>query len=335
MDKEQEKKNKKINKSVVIGIVVLAVGVGTAFYIGKQQGRNLPATSRHYSNNKVLATVGDVKITEKDLKSRMEPLFYMNGKNKMPDEQIDAYEEKMVDYLTTTEMLYQEGIKNKVKVDQKTIDEQYTSLMATIAQTFGIDEANYLKEFNLTKEEVKKSIEKEAIAEKYIQKESQVSDKEVEDYYNKHKKDLGEVKASHILIKNVDENGKKLDDAKIKENKKLAENVLKKALEGENFEDLAKKYSEDTSAENGGDLGFFGKGAMVEEFEKAAFSLNKGEIYPEIVETQYGYHIIKKTDEKEKSLEEVKESLKEQLVVEKQDALIQKLTKEYKTEIKK
>ncbi|AUN13471.1 peptidylprolyl isomerase [Paeniclostridium sordellii] len=333
MDKENKKKS--INKNIVIFAAVLILGVGTAFYMGKQKGRTLPATSRHYSSNKVVATVGDVKITEKDLKNRMEPIFYMNGKNKMTDEQIDKYEQSMIDYMTTTEMLYQEGVKNKVKLDTKEIDSQYSAFMTSITQTFGMDEENFLKEFGLTKEEIKKSVEKEAIAAKYIDKESKVTDKEVEEYFNKNKKDLNEIKASHILIKNIDENGKKLDDAKIKENKKLAESILKKALEGENFEELAKKYSEDGSAQSGGDLGFFSKGAMVAEFEKAAFGLNKGEIYPKLVETQFGYHIIKKTDEKEKSFDEIKDSLTKQLVAEKQDALIQKLTKEYKVDVKK
>lgn len=332
---DKEKKKKSINKNIVIFAAVLILGVGTAFYMGKQKGRTLPATSRHYSSNKVVATVGDVKITEKDLKNRMEPIFYMNGKNKMTDEQIDKYEQSMIDYMTTTEMLYQEGVKNKVKLDTKEIDSQYSAFMASITQTFGMDEEKFLKEFGLTKEEIKKSVEKEAIAAKYIDKESKVTDKEVEEYFNKNKKDLNEIKASHILIKNIDENGKKLDDAKIKENKKLAESILKKALEGENFEELAKKYSEDGSAQSGGDLGFFSKGAMVAEFEKVAFGLNKGEIYPKLVETQFGYHIIKKTDEKEKSFDDIKDSLTKQLVAEKQDALIQKLTKEYKVDVKK
>lgn len=329
------KEKKGLNKAILIAIVVLVIGLGIGFYMGKEKGRTLPATSRHYSDNKVIATVGDVKITEKELKNRMEPVFYMNGKTKMTDEEIDYYEQNMIDYITTTEMLYQAGVKNKVKVDKEELDAQYTSLMSTISQTFGMDEETYLKKFDLTKDGVEKSLEKEAIAAKYIDEESKVSDKEVEEYYNKNKKDFDEIKASHILIKNVDENGEKLDDAKIKENKRVAEDVLKKALEGEDFAELAKKYSEDGSAQSGGDLGFFGKGKMVPEFEKAAFSLNKGEIYPEVVETQFGYHIIKKTDEQEKTFDEVKDSLKQQLVLEKQNALIEKLTKEYNVEIKK
>lgn len=73
---------------------------------------------------------------------------------------------------------------------------------------------------------------------------------------------------------------------------------------------------------------------MVEPFEKAVFSLKVGEIDPNLVETQYGYHIIKKTGEKTQSLDEVKSSLKEELVVEKQNSIVDKLMKEYNVEIK-
>jgi protein-export membrane protein SecD len=81
---------------------------------------------------------------------------------------------------------------------------------------------------------------------------------------------------------------------------KKSEELLQKALNGEDFAQLAKDNSEDASAEQGGDLGFFKKGAMVKEFEDAAFSedLQVGEVYPEVVKSQFGYHIIKKTGEK-------------------------------------
>ena len=75
-----------------------------------------------------------------------------------------------------------------------------------------------------------------------------------------------------------------------------AQGVLGQIKAGANFEDLAKKYSDDGSAAQGGDLGWFGKGVMVPQFEVAAFKLNKGEVTPELVETQFGYHIIKVDD---------------------------------------
>lgn len=71
-----------------------------------------------------------------------------------------------------------------------------------------------------------------------------------------------------------------------------AEAVLKEVLAGGNFEDLAKKYGEDATAEKGGDLGWFGKGEMVPQFEQAVFAMKKGDISQELVESTEGYHII-------------------------------------------
>jgi len=79
--------------------------------------------------------------------------------------------------------------------------------------------------------------------------------------------------------------------------KKQAEEVIKEVKAGGKFEDLAKKYSQDSTAQAGGDLGFFGKGKMVPDFEKVAFTLEKGGI-SDLVKTVYGYHIIKVSDKK-------------------------------------
>ncbi len=89
---------------------------------------------------------------------------------------------------------------------------------------------------------------------------------------------MSEITASHILVEKEYE----------------AQDVLKKLSEGNSFESLAKAYSTCPSGRDGGDLGSFGKGQMVAEFEKAAFALQPGEVSGP-VRTQFGYHIIKRT----------------------------------------
>ena len=89
---------------------------------------------------------------------------------------------------------------------------------------------------------------------------------------------MSKVKASHILVKKRSE----------------ADNILKEIEKGAEFAELARKYSLCPSGKKGGSLGFFIRGKMVKEFEKAAFSLAKGEISG-TVKTEFGFHIIKRT----------------------------------------
>ena len=109
------------------------------------------------------------------------------------------------------------------------------------------------------------------------------------------------------MISNYDSNNKEVSDDKKEENKKTAEEVLKLALDGEDFATLAKEYSDDSSASK--DLGYFTQDEMVSAFSKAAFSLKTGEIYNKVVETSSGYHIIKKTGEKDQDFDDVKDEL--------------------------
>lgn len=90
---------------------------------------------------------------------------------------------------------------------------------------------------------------------------------------------VNKVHCSHILVEKLS----------------LAQEIKTKIAGGESFANLAKQYSIDGSKKRGGDLGFFGRGMMVKEFEKAAFTLEKGQV-SDIVRTQFGYHIIKRLD---------------------------------------
>lgn len=325
---------KKIVKNVVVTTLVGSIFLGVGFSYGKNVGRQLPATYKAYNDNKTIATVGDKQIKEKYLRQRMDALFYIKGKEKMSEEEIDAFENSMIDYLTTTEVLYLEGEKEGIKVTEDEIDKEYENIMLSINQTFSITEDDIINKLKIPEKDIKESIKKELIASEYIAKASEVSEEDVKKYYEEHKEDFLTVKASHILFETTDENGEKLSEEKIKEVKNKAQNILEQAKSGVDFSYLAKTYSDDTSAQNGGDLGFFMKGQMVEPFEKAAYGLKVGEITTDLVETDYGYHIIKKTDEKYEDFDTVKEELAYTLEYEKQHEKLDELIKKYNVNVK-
>ena len=327
-------KNGKNAKSIIAMTVIGCLCLGIGFTYGKSVGRTLPATSRKYSTNKVIATVGDTKLTGEQLRQKMEPLFYINAKTKMTDEEVDSYEASFIDYMTTTEVLYLEGKEEGIKVEKDDVENEYSSLISSLKQTYNITEDDLINKCNIPKEDIKKALEKELIAVKYIGGASEVTEKEAKNYYNKNKDEFLKVRASHILISNTDDEGNAVSDEQKKKNKEEAEKILKQAKEGVDFAQLAKEYSSDSSSEKGGDLDFFSKGQMVEPFEKAAFSLKNGEIYSEVVETDYGYHIIKKTDEKYEEFNTIKEELVYTLGYEKQSNILDNLMEKYNVEVK-
>jgi len=137
---------------------------------------------------------------------------------------------------------------------------------------------------------------------------------------------------AHILFKTVG-----MTDAEAAEVKKKAEDVLNKAKHGGNFADLAKQYSEDTTKDKGGDLGWIVRGQTVPEFEAAAFSLPKGSI-SDLVKTQYGFHIIQVIDRENartQTLDEVKASIISQLQEQNAEQLGENLSTQIADEIRR
>src|SRR5262249_17317388 len=141
------------------------------------------------------------------------------------------------------------------------------------------------------------------------------------------------VHAEHILFMTV---GK--TDAEVDEIKKKAEDVLKQVKKGAKFDDLAKKYSEDPgSKEKGGDLGWLVQGQTVPEFERAAFSMQPGQI-SDLVKTQYGFHIIKVMEKETahtKPFEEVKDSIRGPLLNNKAQEEENKISDQISAQIRK
>jgi len=164
-----------------------------------------------------------------------------------------------------------------------------------------------------------------------IQNGVQVSQDELQSYYNQHRDQYRvaeQAKVSHILIKTpLPGPDGKVDEKGVAEAQRRAEDLLKQIKGGTKFEDLARKYSEDPgSAKEGGSLGWIGKGRTVPEFEKAAFSLPKGQV-SDLVKSSYGFHIIRVDDRQDahmKTLEEVKDQIEPILKQQKAQEVAQK-----------
>ena len=297
------------------------------------------------STKNIVAKVNGVAITQTEI-DRAVKILLSQYKMQQPvsAEIMKKAEAAAMDRLINTELLYQAGMKMEIKDLDKQVEAQIAQKKAQAPSTAEYEK--FLKEMNLTENDLKLFSRKEIVLDNLLQKEVvskiTVTDAEVKKFYddNKDKAPLKtdeSVKASHILI-GVDAKATADDKKKAREK---AEAIRKKILAGEDFAAAAKKDSTCPSASQGGDLGFFTKGQMVPEFEKVAFALKPGDI-SDVVETKFGYHIIKVQEKKAAgtvSLDEAKKNiegyLKSQKIQKGVSDYLEKLRKEGKVEILK
>lgn len=191
--------------------------------------------------------------------------------------------------------------------------EDETTFQNVIQQYFGVSTEEELED--MLRLEYKRN---EAVID-YIG--DNLSDNEIQKYYDENI--IGDIKASHILITpEVDNDATDEEKEKAEEKaERQAKKIIKNLNNGEDFAELAKEYSDDSAtAEDGGNLGFFNTDDMDENFMAAVKKLDIDEYTKEPVKTQYGYHIILKTDQEEKpKLKKVKAEIKETLANNKLD----------------
>lgn len=223
------------------------------------------------------------------------------SKNELYDALITAGGAATVDNLITEKLIQQEADAGGVKVSDADVDAE----IALIKENFGSDEAftSALAQYSMTLDSLKKDTKINLTIRKILEPKTNVTDEDVQTFYDTNKASLGtpeQIQASHILVATKEE----------------ADAILAELKQGGDFATIAKEKSTDSSKDQGGDLGFFGKGEMVAEFEEAAFALKVNEISG-VVKTEHGYHIIKKTAEKAAvvpTFEEKKEEIRKQLV---------------------
>lgn len=238
----------------------------------------------------------------------------------------EYYDEIKTDNISKLVNMIDKSIFEKKYKKSNEEDEAVKKQINQIKQYYGKDESTYknvlqsyfgVESESELEDSLRLEYKKNLAVKDYIKK--NIKDDEIQKYYNENI--YGQVKASHILISSkVKDNA--TDEEKTKaENKakKKAEKIIKQLNEGADFKELAKKYSsDDATASNGGNLGYFNLDDMTEEFSNAVKKLNKDEYTKEPVKTTYGYHIILKTGEKDKpKLKKVKSDIIDKLTEQK------------------
>ncbi len=267
------------------------------------------------------ALVNGKAITKTELSNEMKRIDKrFNQNSKMSSQQRQQIEKEILEILIGGELLYQASQKLGITIDQSLINE-------------GVSKANEQSTNTFTDTEISKKL----YIEKYILNEfsnkTVISDNKAKEYYKKNIDDFTrpeQILVAHILIK-TDKNDK---PEKIDLTKSKAHEILQLIKNGADFSEMAKEYSQDSSKDNGGLIGYIMRGQMPKNFEKVVFKLEREQI-SDVVQTEFGFHIIKtikKKPMKVLAFEDVgtklKNFLKEQEVQQKIDQFIKSKRKE-------
>lgn len=275
-----------MKKKIIYGITtVLAISLLTGCGAAKLK-----------NGEELVAKVDNYKISADDLYSEMKEKYAVKTL-------IDNIDHQLLDTTYKTDETETKAIENQIEEIKKTYGSNDQIFEQIIKQVYNVESVDELKSM------LSLDYKRDLAIKDYV-KEKVVTDEEVTTYYDT--KVIGDVKASHILIKSnaKDSDSEETKTKKENEAKKKAEEIIKKLDNGEDFAKLAKKYSDDKgTASKGGNLGYFNMDDDFEEnFVSAAATLKKGAYSKEPVKTKYGYEIILKVDEKDKKKKDDLES---------------------------
>jgi len=256
----------------------------------------------------VIAKVNNYTIRGGELKT-FSAMFGMASRGQMPERE---YNEKLLDEYIRRVLLWQEAVALGGFVDDSTTQAIFDDFQASVGgeEVF----AQRLEEAGITRGDLLQSIQRDLVIRQFLDthfsEESAVDEAEAASYYEQNEDQFStpdSVRARHILL---EVQAGDSDEVK-QEKRQRIEQILAEARSGKDFAQLAQQYSEGPSSTRGGDLGFFRRGEMVQPFDSVAFALKVGQI-SDVVETRYGFHIIKVEDRKDGrklGYDEVKENL--------------------------
>jgi len=328
-----------IASALLVFVFLAAYGFYLSFAADEPSKKAAEKDAASTKQNKAnAATVNGKAITMSDYQAEIDRLhrqIAMTGRQ--PDEkEMQTLKQRILDNLIGRELLRQETVKRGIKADDAEVNAQLDAVKkGTTPENF----ANSLKQMNMTEPALKDYFASQITIKKLVDKDLAskivVTPEEVKAFYDGNPdvfKTPEMVRASHILVK-VDKTASDEEKAKALEKIKT---IQKRIKSGEDFAEVAKEVSDCPSKDNGGDLNFFHKGQMVPPFENAAFSMKQGET-SDIVETEFGYHIIKLTDKKTAgtmSFDEVKPRIEQHLKNEKMSQEFPKYVETFKSKAK-
>lgn len=322
----------------LIGLVAAALGV---YYLAPPSGASGGAAKTSQADtSEVLVTVNGAGITRNQLNHQVELIARQQGLPRTAESQSQyqgMLEPMALRSLVTQTLLKQAAVKEKVVATSEEVEAELNEIRGQFPslEAFNAKLAELELDEGALREEIAESMIMQKLVTLHTRQETEVTEEEVKEFYDHHPEMLRHpetVRASHILI-GVEEQ----DPAETKaEKKKQAEKLLAQLKQGADFAELARQHSTCPSKQQGGDLGYFTRGQMVKPFEDAVFALKVGQLSG-VVETQFGYHLIKKTDEKPAGVtpfEEVKERLKQHLQGQKEQQAFESYLNELKTAAK-
>jgi peptidyl-prolyl cis-trans isomerase C len=292
--------------------------------------------------DKKIAAVNGVGITKRDFMwafSSEEQRIITSGKP-MSAEQTKELKQTIFDQLVNRELLYQESFKKKIIVSELKVEEEFKKVSYLMPQDIDLKSLKEEMDMDEThiKDEFRRVFAIEALIAQELPGDGSVTDTETRDFYDSHPEMFlvrGPVFARHILIK-VEPDA---DEARKVDARKQLEAVYEKVKGGDDFAQLARHYSQGPSAPSGGIVGWVKPGRMVKAFEDAVFALDVGEISG-IVETQYGFHIIKVVKKEpdqtfvyEEIQEKLADHLKKEKMTAKERAYVEQLRQEMRIEL--
>ena len=272
----------------------------------------------------VVATVNGTPIAEAQVQTMLEQFLARVG-GQLPPEQVASIVPRVREQILDELIMRQVMLDKLAEEGLDLTDEEFAEIRAELARELppGRTMESYMAEIGISEAELRQQMAIRKMVLAQADAVEQPTAAEVREFYEENKAGFAQdenVTASHILISFSPEDG---DEVKA-EKRGRAEALRAELLEGADFAELAEANSDCPSHTNGGDLGSFGRGMMVAEFEQAAFSQDIGEV-GEVVETQFGYHIVKvtaKSEGGEMAFDEVSDRIREILYSQKQEAAV-------------